>query len=118
MYCHNGTDADRVIGAIDGTPGIENVWSADAVVKELEQPRDREGDVAVMGDKKTVIGGRQVDHDLSALKGTRLRTHGSLHEANVPFVISDPLNDTYAARGAAGGLRSHELFDFALNGVN
>ncbi len=118
VYCHNDTSADSVIGAIDGVPGLANVWSAEQVVKELEQPLDREGDVAVLGDKKTVIGGRQVDHDLSALKGTRLRTHGSLFEANVPFVISEPLNETYAARGAAGGLRSHELFDFALNGVN
>lgn len=118
VYCHNGTSADSVIAAIDGVPGLENVWSAEQVVKELEQPLDREGDVAVLGDKKTVIGGRAVDHDLSALKGTRLRTHGSLHETNVPFVISDPLNEAYAARGAAGGLRSHELFDFALNGVN
>lgn len=118
VYCHNDTSADSVISAIDGVPGLENVWSAEQVVKELEQPLDREGDVAVLGDKKTVIGGRKVDHDLSALKGTRLRTHGSLFEANVPFVISEPLNETYAARGAAGGLRSHELFDFALNGVN
>ncbi len=69
------------------------------------------------GDKVTVIGARAVDHDLSTLKGHRLRTHGSLHEANVPFVISEPLNSAYAKRGAAGGLRSHEIFDFAINGT-
>ena len=50
------------------------------------------------------------------LKGHRLRTHGSLCEAEVPFVISEPLTGTYAERGAAGGLRSHDIFDFALNG--
>jgi phosphonoacetate hydrolase len=83
----------------------------------LEQPLDREGDVAVMGDEKTVIGSRAVDHDLSALKGNRLRTHGSLFEADVPFILSEPLSGPYAERGAAGGLRSHDLFDFALNGV-
>jgi phosphonoacetate hydrolase len=88
------------------------------VARELEQPLDREGDVAVMGDEKTVIGGRAVDHDLSALKGSRLRTHGSLFEAAVPFIISEPLHGQYAERGAAGGLRSRELFDFALNGVS
>ena len=71
-----------------------------------------------MGDAVTVIGARAVDHDLTALKGTRLRTHGSLTEADVPFVISEPLNATYAERAAKGGLRSHEIFDFALNGVN
>ena len=69
-----------------------------------------------MGDKKTVIGGRAVDHDLSALKGHRLRTHGSLHEADVPFVLSRPLKDEYARR-CENGLRSHNLFEFALNGT-
>ena len=83
----------------------------------LEQPLDREGDIAVVGDKKTVIGGRAVDHDLSALKGHRLRTHGSLHEAKIPFVLSASLNDSYAERAASGNLRSHDIFDFAINGT-
>jgi len=117
VYCNEGLEADRVIEAIEGTPGIEKIMTAEAVCRELEQPLDREGDVAVLADKVTVIGSRAVDHDLSGLKGHRLRTHGSLHEANVPFVISDPLNGVYAERGAAGGLRSHEIFDFAINGT-
>ena len=97
--------------------GIERVWLAEDVASELEQPLDREGDVAVMGDKLTVIGGRSVDHDLSALKGKRLRTHGSLHEANVPFVISEPLIPSFAERQKKATLRSHEIFEYALNGV-
>jgi phosphonoacetate hydrolase len=117
VYCKDGLDADRVIEAIQGTPGIEKIMTAETVCRELEQPLDREGDVAVLADKVTVIGARAVDHDLSGLKGKRLRTHGSLHEAHVPFVISEPLNDAYAERGAAGGLRSHDIFDFAINGT-
>ena len=117
VYCHGGTTGDQVIDSIQGVPGIGKIWSAEGVAKELEQPLDREGDVAVMGDAVTVIGARAIDHDLSALKGTRLRTHGSLTEAKVPFVLSEPLNETYAARAAKGGLRSHEIFDYALNGV-
>ena len=116
VYCHDGLEADRVIEAIDGIPGIEKIMTAETVCRELEQPLDREGDVAVLADKVTVIGSRAVDHDLSGLKGHRLRTHGSLHESHVPFVISEPLNGAYAERGAAGGLRSHEIFDFAING--
>jgi phosphonoacetate hydrolase len=117
VYCKDGLDADRVIEAIQGTPGIEKIMTAETVCRELEQPLDREGDVAVLADKVTVIGARAVDHDLSGLKGKRLRTHGSLHEAHVPFVISEPLNDAYAEHGAAGGLRSHDIFDFAINGT-
>lgn len=117
VYCHHGHRAEEVLEIVSDRPGIAKAWSAEAAARELEQPLDREGDVAVMGDEKTVIGSRAVDHDLSALKGSRLRTHGSLFEADVPFIISEPLNGKYAERGAAGGLRSRELFDFALNGV-
>ena len=35
---------------------------------------------------------------------------------NVPIVLSEPLNDAYAERAAAGRLRSREIFDFALIG--
>jgi phosphonoacetate hydrolase len=117
VYCHQGHRAEEVLEIVSDLPGVARAWSAQSVARELEQPLDREGDVAVMGDATTVIGGRAVDHDLSALKGSRLRTHGSLFEADVPFIISEPLNGPYAERGAAGALRSRELFDFVLNGV-
>ena len=117
IYCIDGTPRELIIEAIKDIPGIEKIWTAESVAEELEQPLDREGDIAVAGDKKTVIGGRAVDHDLSALKGHRLRTHGSLHEANVPFILSAPLNGTYAERVANGNLRSHDIFDFAINGT-
>ena len=117
IYCYGGTPRELIIEAIEDIPGIEKIWTAEAVAKELEQPLDREGDIAVVGDKKTVIGGRAVDHDLSALKGHRLRTHGSLHEAKIPFILSASLNDAYAERAASGNLRSHDIFDFAINGT-
>jgi phosphonoacetate hydrolase len=96
---------------------VEKVWTAENAAKELEQPLDREGDLAVAADKKTVIGGSEKDHDLSALKGKRLRTHGSLHEANVPFILSEPLNDKYSRRAKERTLRSREIFEYALNGT-
>ena len=116
VYINGNTQSDEVIEVVRNIPGIEKCWTAEGAAKELEQPLDREGDVALVGDKKTVIGGRAVDHDLSALKGHRLRTHGSLHEADVPFVLSRPLKDEYARR-CENGLRSHNLFEFALNGT-
>ena len=96
---------------------MEKVWTAENVAKELEQPLDREGDLAVVADKRTVIGGSEKDHDLSALKGKRLRTHGSLHEAKVPFILSEPLNDIYSRRAKGNTLRSREIFEYALNGT-
>jgi|TARA_B110001454_G_scaffold194706_1_gene196482 phosphonoacetate hydrolase len=118
VYITGETKRERIIEITENITGIEKVWTAENVAEELEQPLDREGDIAVAADKKTVIGGRQLDHDLSALKGQRLRTHGSLHEAQVPFVLSEPLNDAYARKAEQIPLRSNQIFDFAINGLN
>jgi phosphonoacetate hydrolase len=102
---------------IRNVPGVEKVWTAEAVCKELHQPLDREGDIAVTADLKTVIGSKEAEHDLSALKGHRLRTHGSLHEAKVPLIISNPLKDAYNEKAARMNLGSEDVFDFIINGT-
>jgi len=48
----------------------------------------------------------------------RLRTRGGVSESRVPFVLNRPLRAEYAARAAAGGLRSRQIFDVAINGVD
>ena len=118
VYITGETKRERILEITENLTGIEKVWTAENVAEELELPLDREGDIAIAGDKKTVIGGRQLDHDLSALKGQRLRTHGSLHEAHVPIVLSEPLNDAYARKAEQIPLRSNQIFDFAINGLN
>ena len=118
VYITGETKRERILEITENITGIEKVWTAEKVAEELELPVDREGDIAIAGDKKTVIGGRQLDHDLSALKGQRLRTHGSLHEAHVPIVLSEPLNDAYARKSEQIQLRSNQIFDFAINGLN
>ena len=35
-----------------------------------------------------------------------------------PFIINRPLNEVYAARAAQGRLKSYEIFDFTINGVD
>ena len=84
----------------------------------FELPLDREGDVVVVGRTDTCIGAAEADHDLSGLKGHRLRTHGGISERKVRFIINRPLRPEYAARAAAGTLRSYQIFDFAINGVD
>ncbi len=117
VYCADGLAPEAVAEAVRDVPGVAKTWLAEEAAAELQQPLDREGDVAVMGDARTVIGSRAEDHDLSALRGHRLRTHGSLFEADVPLILSRPLNDSYA--GYLDGRRpmSHEVFDFAINGT-
>ncbi len=82
-----------------------------------ELPPDREGDVAVISTANVCIGASAADHDLSGLKGHRLRTHGGASEATVPFILSQPLNADYRLLAGCNRLKSHQIFDFALNGV-
>ena len=117
VYCREGLAGERVIDAITDVPGLERVLSREAVTREFDLPFDSEGDVAVLGDERTVIGAREVDHDLSGLKGQRLRTHGSIHEADVPIILSRPVSDEYARRAEEARLHSYETLDFVLNGI-
>ena len=117
VYCHEGLPGERVIDAVSDVPGLERVLSREDVAREFDLPFGPEGDVAVLGDARTVIGAREVDHDLDGLKGHRLRTHGSVHEADVPIVLSRPVGDGYARRAEDARPHSYETFDYALNGI-
>jgi phosphonoacetate hydrolase len=63
------------------------------------------------------IGSSRAAHDLSGLKGHRLRTQGGVSETKVPFIVSRPLNDAYKMKAVTQTLKSYQLFDFALNGT-
>ena len=84
----------------------------------FDLPPDREGDVVVISDAQTCVGTTRSAHDLSALGGHALRTHGGIAESRVPFILNYPLNETYAQRAAREGLRNFHIFDFAINGVS
>ncbi|MCS6762708.1 MAG: phosphonoacetate hydrolase [Candidatus Protistobacter heckmanni] len=100
---HQRVSAADIIAHICRIPGV------------AEAP-DREGEVAVIADANTVIGGSANEHDLSALRDARLRSHGGVSEASVPFILSAPLNETYRTR-AVHGLKSYQLFDYTINGT-
>ena len=117
VYCKDDKTPKEVIRIAEALPGIEGVYDRDAASKHFDLPKDREGDVVVISEKGTCVGAAKADHDLAGLKGHRLRTHGGVSEARVPFIISARLNAAYAERGKKGGLKSHHIFDFAINGV-
>ena len=66
--------------------------------RAFELPYDREADLVVTGDRNTVIGASEAEHDLSALAGHRLRSHGGAGEQTVPFLLSHPLIPEYRER--------------------
>ena len=108
---------EAIIALVKDLPGIAEALSRAEVCRRYELPPDREGDVAVLGEANVVIGAAAAEHDLSGLGDARLRSHGGQTEARVPFILSYPLNESYRRRAAAGGLKSHQIFDYAINGV-
>jgi len=117
VYCQGKAQPRDVIAAAAAIDGVEQALGREDVCRLYDLPPDREGDVAVISRADVCIGGAESEHDLSGLKGHRLRTHGGVSEARVPIIINRPLNDTYRLRVAGGTLKSYEVFDYALNGV-
>lgn len=108
---------EQIIEAIRGLPGLESVLDKETACRVHDLPPDREGDVVVISNADTCVGASEGDHDLSGLEGHRLRTHGGVSEAKVPFILNVPLNDEYKLKSGAVILKSYQIFDFALNGV-
>jgi phosphonoacetate hydrolase len=108
---------EAIIAIARNIPGVALALSREEVCRQFELPADREGDVAVIGDSGTVIGGSVSEHDLSNLADARLRSHGAVAEARVPFILNRPLNADYAQRATSTTLKSHQIFDYAINGT-
>jgi phosphonoacetate hydrolase len=118
VYCRDGLDPQDVIRVAKSLPGVESVYDRAGAVQAFDLPFDREGDIVVISRADTVIGAAEADHDLSGLRGHRLRSHGGVSERKVPFILNHPLRPEYAAKAAVTPLRSYQIFDFAINGVD
>jgi phosphonoacetate hydrolase len=79
----------RAADVLAQLPGVEAVLERARAAAELELPADRIGDLVVLADAGTALGGRERDHDLTRLHGP-LRSHGGFHEASVPLLLSHP----------------------------
>jgi phosphonoacetate hydrolase len=117
VYRRGGTPIATLMHAIRALPGVDAVLTRDEAAALWELPRDREADLVVTGDRNTVIGASAAEHDLSALSGHRLRSHGGVGERTVPFLLSCPLSPEYADTARSRRLRNFDIFDFALNGA-
>jgi phosphonoacetate hydrolase len=116
VYCR-GAAPTAVMDVTRALSGIEAVYDKATAARLFDLPIDREGDVVVISDGETCIGTTPAAHDLSALAGHKLRTHGGLAESRVPFILNYPLNRAYADRAARERLRNFHIFDYAINGV-
>jgi phosphonoacetate hydrolase len=116
VYLRKATDMAALMAASAALPGIEVVVEGKEAAQRYGLPLDLEGDFVVLGDANTVVGASRAEHDLSALAGHRLRSHGGLGEQKVPFLVSHPLRADYLA-AASKPLRNFDIFHAVLNGV-
>ena len=117
VYRRSGAPIAALIDAVRGLPGVDRVLTREEAASHYELPYDREADLVVTGDRNTVIGATAAEHDLSALAGHRLRSHGGASEQSVPFLLSHPLAPDYLALARSQRLRNFAIFEFALNGA-
>ena len=117
IWCTGRARPKQVMAVVRELEGIESVLDKETACRVHELPPDREADVVVIADAGVCIGGAAAAHDLSGLEGHRLRTHGGVAEAKVPFILSAPLNDEYRIKAGATTPKSYQIFDFAINGA-
>ncbi|MBL8345998.1 MAG: phosphonoacetate hydrolase [Rubrivivax sp.] len=117
VWSRGKVTARQIIEHIGGIDGIEMALDKATACRMFDMPPDREADVAVVSREDTCIGSSAKNHDLAGLKGNRLRTHGGVSEAKVPFILNRPLNDAYKAKAAGMPLKSYQIFDYAINGT-
>ena len=92
IYVENQKLISDVIGEIKKTPQIDEVLNKLDACKIYHLPEDRTGDIICMSSESFTIGSSESKHDLSSLREP-LRSHGGLHEREVPFIINSAKSD-------------------------
>lgn len=85
LYLNDAADERKVMKAVEKVPGVEKVYTRKEASQKFLLMPDRIGDLVILGDKQTVFGELE-EAESEALPET-YRTHGSLHEADVPVII-------------------------------
>jgi phosphonoacetate hydrolase len=102
VHLKNPLDATRVRDILSGVKGVERTLTREAAAHEYKLMASRIGELVVLGDKDTVFG--ELDAEQESFPG--LRSHGSLHELNIPLFV-------YNAKNAPSGDYFHHNVDLA-----
>jgi phosphonoacetate hydrolase len=90
VYIHlkNSQDAARVRNIVSSVKGVERIVTREDAAREFRLMASRIGDLVVIGDKDTVFG--ELDDEKEVFPG--LRSHGSLHETQIPLFVYNAKN--------------------------
>ena len=113
VYVENQSIIENVVAEIKKIPEIEEVLNKHEACKTYHLPEDRSGDIVCMSSESFTIGSSIEKHDLSSLKEP-LRSHGGLHEREVPFII----NSKNSNLSDQGQLYNYDAFYYAIHTAN
>jgi phosphonoacetate hydrolase len=113
VYVENQSIIENVVAEIKKISEIEEVLNKHDACKTYHLPEDRPGDIICMSSESYTIGSSIEKHDLSSLKEP-LRSHGGLHEREVPFII----NSKTANLSSQGQLYNYDAFYYAIHNAN
>jgi len=112
IYLENKNDINSVINEIKKIKEIEIVLNKEEACLTYNLPEDRTGDIICMSSEFTTIGSSREKHDLSGLNEP-LRSHGGLHEREVPFIINKKMNQIDKNKQ----LYNYDAFYYAIIGA-
>ncbi len=112
VYLGDKSRIHDAIVEIQKIDDIEVVLTNEEGCAQYDLPTDRMGDIICMSSKNSTIGSAEKAHDLSKLKEP-LRSHGGLHEREVPFISNKKIN----LNDANVKLNNYDAFYYAISGA-
>ena len=112
VYLSDKSKINDAIEEINKIEDIEVVLTNKEGCAQYDLPTDRMGDIICMSSQNSTIGSVEKAHDLSKLKEP-LRSHGGLHEREVPFISNKKIN----LNDANIKLNNYDAFYHAISGA-
>ena len=111
-YLSPEVDAHTIRTRLEGVEGLETVRLRSEACAEFQLPEDRIGDLVLLSGECTTIGSSRDRHDLDALDAP-LRSHGGLHEQQVPFIVNRKLKNLSVQE-----VRNYDAFAIAFQAAS
>ena len=112
IYLEDKSKVNLVIDAIKEIKDIEVVLTKEEGCSAYNLPTDRMGDIICMSSEFMTIGSSEDKHNLSGLDEP-LRSHGGLHEREVPFISNIKIQNLDTSKQ----LYNYDAFYYAINGA-
>tara|TARA_Y100000590_G_scaffold426092_1_gene534768 strand:- start:1441 stop:2685 length:1245 start_codon:yes stop_codon:yes gene_type:complete len=113
IYINNKNIINSVIKEINKIKDIEVVLNNLEACSMYNLPSDRMGDIICMSSEYMTIGSSEKKHNLRDLKEP-LRSHGGLHEREVPFIVNKKIKEIDNTKQ----LYNYDAFYYAILGAS